>query len=261
MSFIIFDGNTYTFGATVSANPGTGTTSYVFGGLSSGATFGFILRAFNGFGFSNFVGPTISKTLQQILETRDAINAFSWSYQHSPSFNIQAYVNDGNTYNFFAASENLGNTLYWRWATTLSGSTVTSGITAPDGSTTAWDLYLPPNASSKSLSQTVFFEFGNTYIVSFYLNLSTSLGISLIRRPVGGAGTWEQIDAQTGLTLGSLSDTFITIPPGATSWTRFNFRRYHNSLTSNATLAVLNFGGTGVTLSIDFWGPQLEIQS
>jgi hypothetical protein len=66
MSSIYFDGNTYTFGATISANIGTGTTSYVFGGLTSGFSFGFIIRAFNGFGFSNLIGPIIRATPLEI---------------------------------------------------------------------------------------------------------------------------------------------------------------------------------------------------
>jgi titin len=59
---IFFSGNTYNFGATVAAKIGTGTTSYVFSGLSSGSAYGFIIWAFNSFGSSPIVGPTIFLT-------------------------------------------------------------------------------------------------------------------------------------------------------------------------------------------------------
>jgi hypothetical protein len=251
MSSIFFDGNTYTFGATVSANPGTGTTSYVFGDLSFGSTFGFILRAFNSFGFSNFVGPTVSKTLQQILETRDAINAFAWSYQYYTTGGNQT-TSGGTTGNLFTSSGDLSSTTIWTfWS--AAGYSRTTGFTAPniptntDGLTSAWRLVSPNDTSSKQLSQTRYLEYGNTYIFSIYIDLTNSPSASAMRRP----SAWTQ----TGPTYGV--GTNITIPAGATGWTRFEFTQYVTSTLRRQTVPLVSFPGGG-PFTVVIWGPMLE---
>jgi hypothetical protein len=252
MSSIIFEGNTYTFGATVSANPGTGTTSYVFGGLSSGSTFGFILRAFNGFGFSNFIGPAISKTLQQILESREAISSFSWSYQYMPSYDI-TFSYSGSTFNIFASSADLSTPAWTLWPATSGYSKIT-GFTAPDGSTTAWKFTTAADAGLKQLLQTTFLDIGSTYIVSYYMDVTGSSLGGLLRRPGGPNGQFEQIDPITGATVATVSD-LVTIPVGASGWNRFNFRFVPVQQQNN--IALFGFGGSPV-VSIVIWGPQLE---
>lgn len=262
MSSIVFEGNTYTFGATVSANPGTGTTSYVFGGLSSGWTYGFIIWAFNGVGPSSIVGPISKITLSELpSESRLAINAFAWNYQHLPEFDTFARTNGGNTYNLFASSENFGDTTAWIWPST-SGYSRIAGFTAPDGSTTAWNIISPNDGLPKSFTQTVFVDPGNTLIMSFYIDLSNTTKPDKIRRPTS---IWEQIDSTTGNVLGSTADLLITIPPGTTGWWRVNYRTYHNSLdrrfTSSAMRLFAYVGSDGGPLNTIIWHPQLEIST
>ena len=262
MSSIIFEGNTYTFGATVSANPGTGTTSYVFGGLSSGWTYGFILWAFNGFGPSSIVGPSIRTTLSaSVPETRNAINAFTWEYQNKPVYDRNAYTNGGNTYNLFTSSADLSNTYAWTWT---NGTSVTTGITAPDGSTTAWNLFAVFGPNSRLFRQNTYYDFGNTYIVSYYMDVTNSVfknGATItLQRPTDTFGQWIQIDANSGDVVPVTPDQFgnapIVLPAGASGWTRFNFRRYHTSFTRESVLNVLWMGGGSAGYIV--WGLQLE---
>lgn len=260
MSSIVFEGNTYTFGATVSANIGTGTTSYVFGGLNSGQSYGFIIWAFNNFGPSSIVGPTIKITSSEITpELRSEISSFAWSYQYQPGYDT-LYTSSGSTLNYFPSSADLSSSS-WRWST-FPGATRTTGYTAPDGSTTAWDFYVPGNNSSKGINITTFGEIGSTFIVSYYLDLSnmtlpTSPGTW--QRPTHSGNQWIQIDSITGIPYGitSSGNAGITIPVGATGWTRFTYRWYNNTSSSQIELSMLWFGG-GPTLNARIWGPQLE---
>lgn len=260
MSSIVFEGNTYTFGATVSANPGTGTTSYVFGGLNAGQTYGFIIWAFNGFGQSTIVGP-ITKTTSSELppESRSLISSFAWSYQYQPSYDI-AYTSSGSTLNYFASSADLSTSSPWSWPT-ISGYSRTTGYTAPDGTTTAWDIYTTGNASRKDFSQSTFGEIGATFILSYYLDLSNSVLGGLLQRPVHGSNQWIQIDSATGGVIPVTPDGFgnarVVIPVGATGWTRFTYRWYNNTDSAQMNLSVFWYGG-GPTLSTRIWGPQLE---
>jgi hypothetical protein len=245
MSSIIFDGNTYTFGATVSANLGTGTTSYLFGGLSFGSTFGFILRAFNGFGFSNFVGPALSKTLEQILETREDINAFAWSFQDKPIFG-ELVPSSGVTLNYFAATDAMDTSNAWR---RFGSSTIQKGFTAPDGSTSAYKV---STSSSAIYNQFVFFDKGNTYLLSIYVNLSeSSPSPSLVMGKFG----WEQISPGTA----DASASKFFIPPGTTGWTRFVFMRNWTSDTRRSEVSAFRIDALGGnTANIILWGPQME---
>jgi|688.fasta_scaffold25499_10 hypothetical protein len=109
MSSIYFDGNTYTFGATVSANIGTGTTSYVFGGLTSGFSFGFIIRSFNSFGFSNLVGPILRSTPLEIA-----------------SFDVNQFGEDAFVLNWGITQDPEGFQLF-RGNSPLTGLTVLGG--------------------------------------------------------------------------------------------------------------------------------------
>jgi hypothetical protein len=166
MSSVFFEGNTYTFGATVSSNPGTGTTSYVFGGLSSGSTFGFILRAFNNFGFSNFVGPVVKMTESFLEESREMIGAFHYSWNtDADTFPVLNY-SSGSTLNLFFDSENMS--VDW-WGS--AGLTRTpAGITLPNGRNNGIIFTTPSDFNFYNIGQAPNLEGGATYVYSWYMN-------------------------------------------------------------------------------------------
>ena len=228
MSSIYFDGNTYTFGATVSANPGTGTTSYVFGGLSSGGTYGFIIWAFNGFGNSNIVGPVTKITLSEIPEEiRPMIGAGGWNWSNDALEAYTTYYSE-DPINLLSASMDLNDTRIWGTPTYTSIST---GHTAPDGSTTAWALYKA--SGTPSFTRNVYVtlpDSGGTYIFSAYIDVTRGLSTGIrfgfsrdtsSRWPTGNpvGFTMAQILPVTGPFQYS---TFrnISFPTSATGWQR-----------------------------------------
>ena len=261
MSTIIFQGNTYTFGATVSANPGIGTTSYVFGGLGVGSTYGFIIWAFNSGGTSSIDGPATIITLSEVPpELRSEISSFAWSYQYKPGYDI-TYTSSGTTYNYLASSADMSTSSPWKWPTT-AGYTRTTGYTAPDGSTTAWDFYSNANNSSKYIAIDTFGEIGATFILSYYVDLTnTYTALGNWQRPGHNGNQWTQIDSETGAVYSVTPDAWgnakVVVPVGATGWTRFTYRWYNNTSSAQMNLAMLWYGG-GPTLSARIWGPQLE---
>lgn len=192
-------------------------------------------------------------------ESRSLISSFAWSYQYQPTYDI-AYTSSGSTLNYFASSADLSTSSPWSWPTT-SGYSRTTGYTAPDGTTTAWDIYTTGNASRKDFSQSTFGEIGATFILSYYLDLSNSVLGGLLQRPVHGSNQWIQIDSTTGDVIPVTPDGFgnarVAIPVGATGWTRFTYRWYNNTDSAQMNLSVFWYGG-GPTLSTRIWGPQLE---
>jgi hypothetical protein len=269
MSSIIFDGNTYTFGATVSANPGTGTTSYVFGGLSSGATFGFILRAFNGFGFSDFVGPVIQKLSETIEETRDLIASMAWTWPYYGQYSGEyVYQNgDPNSINLLPETNDLrtGTVENRRYYAVNGGNaavSVETGFTAPDGTTTAWEMVAQPSVSYM-INLTVGLEPGYTYYVSYYHDLGRGPGTTGMFAPqIFYPNPTRTVQCRQILpvvgSFGSGQKALYPTGTGFTSWTRFAYEFYRNpSVTGNnyMSLTILgpDAGKTGY-----FWGPQLE---
>ena len=230
MSSIFFGGNTYTFGATVSANPGTGTTSYVFGGLSSGWTYGFIIWAFNGFGPSSIVGPTIKSTIQDISEQRSDINVFSWvQWPHSQiGGNYSTVGRDTSTYNLFVDSENLGTT--W-WG--MPGFTrENSGITLPNGYTSGKKI--TSSGGYEFLNQRSLLMAGSTYIVSWYMHQTLGCASQMLYVTYGiGGGAADTIQLQqilpvvgSGYTNSALIPLLGPTAPGDTGWVRYAVRLY-----------------------------------
>ena len=246
MSTIIFEGNTYTFGATVSANPGTGTTSYVFGGLNDGQTYGFIIWAFNGVGPSSIVGPATKTTLlTPPSESRDIISSFAWSYQDLPPFNIFA-PSSGTTYNLVASSDNFNDTFAW---VKVGSITAEKGYTAPDGSTNATKISLISGGGG-NIYQNVFMEPGATYIWSIYVDLSNTPSPNLLASPFT---PWKQISP------GTASGQYFQIPPGTTGWTRFEFIANYNwnGTTRNQNTHWIRWNNAAPQSAI-IYGPQLE---
>lgn len=280
MSTIVFGGNTYTFGATVSGNLGTGTTSYVFGGLSSGWTYGFIIWAFNGFGNSNIVGPITKVTLSEVPEeNRPLIAVLDWNppyYIISPVTVYQDPTPINNT-NLFIGSINLTPTSAggtW-WGTdgnvqVVPPMSITTGFTAPDGSTTGWKFQSSSN-TGWSVSRTVYLEKGFTYYLSFYYDHRN-----------GNTGNisypnmyWDGGSIPSGIVfvprqqilpvIGAMTTSSQTASPGtSTGWTRYAFQFYaqydlNTRLNIGGLFNIPSGNALGVSNGVRYyWGPQLE---
>jgi hypothetical protein len=267
MSTIVFEGNTYTFGATVSANPGTGTTSYVFGGLNSGQTYGFIIWAFNGFGSSSIVGPATQITLSQIPEEqRPAVNLFSWQFPYTPLSGINSYYS-GNDTNLMLATDDLSNTTFWSYGLPGAGASMIGGQTDPFGGTSAflWTSFTTGGGTIVSTSgggnPTVGLP-GNTYILSFWID--GSRGVTNI--PAYGAGspavympslarfaTLYQIMPYTG-TAGQP----MQFAPGSCGWVRYAWEFAPSDGWLEIRLINASAGG-GSQRRVYIYGPQLEL--
>jgi hypothetical protein len=267
MSSVFFEGNTYTFGATVSANPGTGTTSYVFGGLSSGATFGFILRAFNNFGFSNFVGPVIQKLSETIEETRDLIASMAWGWPYYMQYTGETISLNGDLTSINLLPETndlrpiqLKPLSFYGTSGNVAPASMTTGFTAPDGSTTAWEM-VANNGFLIGLVTAV--EPGYTYYISYYHDLSKGLGTTGMFAPQlyypnpTRAILCKQILPVVG-TPGYGQQALYPSGTGFTGWTRFAYEFYRDPGITGFDFFYLSILGPNTGKTGYFWGPQLE---
>ena len=299
MSSVFFNGNTYIFGATVSANPGTGTTSYVFGGLNSGATYGFILRSFNSFGFSNFVGPSIGKTITSILEERDEFVALAWTWLGNDvgpyqwdvmysTYGITTGSDSGTTANYYVSSQDVGNTNWFAFNYVKpTWLTVTSGLTDPLGGTGAQQFTVySPSSQTLNLRQYIGgLPAGITYVMSFYVRTDGVTGTwSVANEWRGGFSSPIGVSMQQILPVGATAASSsvspnIIWPSGPTGWYRFAWRVYAQPVTAGivyGTNAVSLPGVTwesivstimsrtfsaGVTASAYIFGPQFEVET
>jgi len=275
MSSVFFEGNTYTFGATVSANPGTGTTSYVFGGLSSATNFGFILRAFNGFDFSNFAGPISIFTLSD--EIREPILIFSYGYigdvlteNSYPNFSQQ------NSLNFISPSQASQSTkipFTNQFDTTTTGTvTQTKGILDPFGGTNgvkfniiagSTGAYTPFNVNKDNqrinITQGITYIFsvwhditngetGNGWLVRGYTNSTTSANVALSGRqilPIVGSFASQPVYSYPST--------------GYSGWVRFAFEFQATGGNSFAVVTLISRNRTNLQgHTMYFFGAQLE---
>jgi hypothetical protein len=264
MSSIVFEGNTYTFGATISANPGTGTTSYVFGGLSSGWTYGFIIWAFNGLGPSSTVGPITKVTLSEIPEEeRPLIGAGAWVWAHEPLESYEIYFSE-DPVNILPATADFNDTRIW----TPVYTSISTGHTAPDGSTTGWAFY---KSSGTPRYNTRFYptlpDAGGTYIFSAYIDVSRGVSTGLrfhisrdtsSRWPLGNpvGFTMAQILPVTGpFQYSTIRD--ISFPAGVTGWQRVAVEILVPVTPDAVNISPFSHNSSaGSTLYI--WGVQLE---
>ena len=298
MSSIIFEGNTYVFGATVSANAGTGTTNYIFGGLNNGSTYGFIVWAFNGIGPSSIVGPVTKVTLSEILEERLPFTAFAWAWRGGilggyqwdvmySAYGVTSGSDSGNTANYYLSTEDLGNTSWFSTAYTKpTWLNVISGITDPFGGTGAFIFNATP-ASSQTLNLRQSLGGmppGVTYVMSFYINLDgTTSGWSVSNSWFAAFSGTRGISMQQILPEGATaaSPTIapnVIFPTGKTGWQRFAWRLYAPPVVDPAlvggttvvtgltwenirsTVLTRTFSA-GVTANVYLYGPQFEIET
>lgn len=274
MSSIIFEGNTYTFGATVWANPGTGNTSFVFTTLSPGSTYGFIIWAFNNFGNSSIVGPVTKVTLP--TEQREEIVIYSWVYPGADigtPYLFRDYLVENST-NLISPSQASpkGVTGPFGPVYTTGLWTIRQGFTAPDGSTTASEfadgstnaagsveLYFLKNGDYAPLASTT----GYTFYMSFWQNTSLGKtfnnGCNFRGRRVSDSAFVSLIGKQIYPTVGATSFFPRNVyPTGSCGWIRFVFEfvgntdYYQSSCQINNTKA----GASGSTWY--YWGFQAE---
>lgn len=267
MSSIIFEGNTYTFGATVSANPGTGTTSYVFGGLNSGQTYGFIIWAFNSGGTSSIVGPITKVTLSEIPEEqRAAVNLFSWQFPYTPLEGQFAYYS-GNDTNLLYASDDLSNSTFWAYGQGNAGASMIGGQTGPFGELNAflWTSYTigggtivkTANDARPTVGQP-----GSTYILSYWLDASR--GITNVpgygaAQPTVYMPTLAQFTALTQiLPYTGTAGQAMQYAPGASGWVRYAWTFVPPNGYLDISL-LSGSAGSGSQRRVYIYGPQLEL--
>jgi hypothetical protein len=250
MSSIIFEGNTYTFGATVSANPGTGTTSFIFGGLNFGQTYGFILRSFNNFGFSNFAGPIVKLTESIFEESREMIGAFAYSWGLTSAY-PSIYYDSGSTLNMMLDSETMSSTWWGQPGLTRTPS----GVTLPNGRNNGIIFTTPSGFNYYDIAQLPILQGGQTYVYSFYLNETLgSGGIDFLLYFVAGSNTpmRRQILPVTGSWTNSNAYSNMQRGVGLTGWVRYAFELVADFGTSDnnrglyyvLSLRTPNIGGT-----------------
>lgn len=265
MSSIVFEGNTYTFGATVSANSGTGTTSYVFGGLSSGWTYGFIIWAFNGVGPSSIVGPVTRITFSD--EFRESINIFSFGYQGLPIYwDVYPTWTTRNTENLISPSEGILTD------TNDSRIKIETGFSGPFGGTGAMRLttniqFQAPKYATSARTTFIPVNPGQTYYLSYwtnvdfnrntYVGLTDRLGVTLGNFNGQSPYLIQQIEPTVGGTANNVLG--IVYPGGITGWKKFSFRIIPGPTANNLFLTFPWYAGStvgGVTMF--FWGLQFD---
>ena len=250
MSSIIFEGNTYTFGATVSANPGTGTTSYVFGGLSSGWTYGFIIWAFNGFGSSSIVGPTIKSTISSLAEQREPFGALAWVWDPISAVYTSLRYDTGSEINMFYDSDTLGSE-FWGFA----GYTRTPYHELLPTGTTGWNVQ--SNHEYQFLQQYPTLESGNSYMISWYQHTSSTPGMRFqiygVEQGGGDSVPKQQKLPQVGLAnTGSIS--LLGPTGGQSGWIRYAVEVYITGPTRTFVTPFRTSGGGTYIIG----APQLE---
>ena len=283
MSTIVFEGNTYTFGATVSANSGTGNTSFVFTTLSPGSTYGFIIWAFNTFGPSTIVGPITRVTFPS--ESREEIVVLSWGY---PGLDLSSNVivfdyltrNPTNLINPSQASPNgvtgpFGPSYI---STTAPTIIITQGYTAPDGSLTSSELLdrgttlgqsiehyfesIEVETGQKTLLPTTGIT-GTTYYFSFWQNtsLGRTSGVSVNTRGRRADLVTEIFNSrQIYPTAGSISQfPSVIYPTGSCGWVRFVFESVAPGISYPNVSVRLGFNrGSSGNDRYYIWGTQYE---
>lgn len=275
MSNVIFEGNTYVFGATVSAILGTGTTNYIFTGLVPNTNYGFIIWAFNSGGTSGIVGPVTIFTLSE--EQREPVLVFSYGYigdvltvNNYPNFSQQ---NSLNLISPSQASPSTKTPLFSQFDTTTTGNiTQTKGILDPFGGTNAVKFNIIPGTTGTFVSSNVIKDnsripitagityifsvwhditngdTGNGWLIRGYTNTTTSTNVALAGR---------QILPVTGSFASQPAYTYPST--GYSGWVRFAFEFQATGGNSYAVVTMISRNRTNPNgHTMYFFGAQLE---
>jgi hypothetical protein len=276
---IDIDGNTFTLGATL---PGTITTGEVITnitGLNPGISYYFSVVAFNdSSGYSGWAGPIVVYIRPEV---RTIINAYSWTWPHSPLYTT-AYGGDpfipisqfSNTQeNLFYLSNNSYITPIWAAGNFTSANSSLSkftGITPPfpGANVTAIHIktagYFNLNEKIENLTP------GVTYNYSFYhyvegltgdlsYRIDHALGLTTYIRQI------EPVDqGNFGLSEDNPTNTirYVTYPTGGTGWKRFVAQFVTNPGQTYGNFSLFSYSTNGSRLGTAYVAaPQLAIGS
>lgn len=262
---IFYKGNTYYFGATAPAKTGSGSVNYVFTGLTLGATYGFVVLAFNAGGTSDFAGPSLIFT----KEVRDPIQVFAWDWPNSPVYtsSTPSSITSTNSNNLFPLSNQIIVSEIWPSVTSSNiGKNQNPGSCYPPNGIDPYAISAINNGDYVGIynvQQNL--KSGNTYTYSFYHNVSSGItGLSyriIVESSNSGGIPVKQIapvaDASytsTNITTGEKS---LNYGSGLTGWQRFALNFIPGSTQTNLKIYVIskNFSIGGVSAYIG--GPQL----
>jgi len=257
MTQINIDGNIYIQGLTLPNNPGVGTVNCIISGLSGDTPYEFIVVAVNENGYSGYAGPILVNTLSEFETQEQYIGRppiVAWGGLPYGSFlgGFPETFGSGSTLNYVVSSTDLNHPVW----SGRSSSTGTTGYTAPDGSLNAFLLTNP------SRGQNLLLPIGNTYIYSFYYNVSQgNTGPIRIGAYVGDGSRlikYRQI-LPTEVASATTNTTVIVPNDGITGWRRFAFEFYlpvfsYYQALSMTFISMDNPSGK----SIYYWGPQVE---
>jgi hypothetical protein len=265
---ILINGNTYTLGATAGPISGTGgSTTYFFGNLTPGRTYYFAVVAYNYAGYSGYAGPISIYTPPALEESRPVIYMFGWNWPHeTTAFGNQTW-NSTTEQNIFPNSADITNASYG-WANQgLLG--IDSGKTDPFGGTGAFNVRSSTTNGDYSAIRCDMYNLdpGNTYVVSFWMNVSGATMQAFRASAINDANTGP---FAYGIAVNQLLPTppysrspsveqSILYPtnPEFTGWQRFAYEFHLGTTQPNAACHLLSHNITTSGLTWSFYGPQL----
>lgn len=236
---INISGNTFTVGATLPGTPTMGSVIYNITGIEPGISYYFSVVSFSDIsGYSGWAGPIVVYIQPEI---RQAINAYSWQWPHTPIYGIFDGVDYtvprtqySNTYsNLLYLSNQTQVKEVWGRATIGTAPIVikTTAISGPISGINVTAIQ-PTSTDYINISQTVYnLQPGTTYTYSFYYNIDglTSSNLQYRISHAAGLTTYiKQIEpvSQPNFNLTESYSTssikYVTYPSsGATGWQRF----------------------------------------
>lgn len=268
---IYIQGNTYTLGATVGRIPGIcGSTTYFFGGLSSGQTYSFVVVAYNFNGFSGFAGPVSAFTIPG-AEQRPLIYMFGWSWPHAPSSFSSPLWNSTTENNLLPNSQGITNNQFGWAGQGLCG--IDAGISDPFGGTGAFSLRSSRNNGDYCAWRCDMYnlEPGNTYTFSFWMNIQGDISGATMQA-LRASGIYNHNTGPFAYPLEVdqiLPKVPFSRPPAVEQsvyypdfsefkeWQRFAYRFYLGFTSEHATCHILSHTIGAVGLTWQVYGPQL----
>ena len=235
---INISGNTFTLGATLPGTPTMGNVISNITGLNPGISYYFSVVAFSDIsGYSGWAGPIVVYILPEI---RPAINAFAWSWPHTPLFiNVAGVDRDVNS-PVTQYSNTGGNLFYISNRTDISPVWKRGNMNSTNSAVNKFTGITPPfegaNVTAVHIKQTGYYNLyqtiynltpGVTYTYSFYHYIEGVTGLAFRIDHAAGLTTpirqIEPID-QGNFALDESYSTSglrnLTYPTG-TGWRRF----------------------------------------
>lgn len=274
---VYINGNTYTLGATVGAIAGTGgSTNYFFSfqNLISGSTYNFIVVAYNFSGFSGYAGPVIVYNPPG-QETRPEVFVFAWDWPNYSGAQAYRVWSSGSTANLVTSSFDMSRTDY-NWGGQNITETV-GGQTDPFGGTDAMIIRCSGLSQEGGfprycawLPMVYNVESGNTYVFSFWHNVTTGTTIDTFRAAAvnsSNTGPYAIPVAVNQLLPTPISvrspsnEQSIQYQSGLTGWVRFAYEFYVGLTHDLVRCHIISKNNPPVDVpngyTMYFYGPQL----